>query len=226
MIELLILFELNKRILTMYGISKEIRASFSVLTTPSYGTIKPALNRLEKAGFVKKQKSMSEGGRPSNYYSITKDGVDELRRLILAPPQENPIQFLPSARIKLACADLLEKDELFTMLKNLKLKSESILADIKNLETTVKQNISTVRSQILEPMIKEYDSEWNIDNITEKDAPELDARFDALQKDVADIELNDEAYGLASNFKFLDDKIQFSIIQIFKKGPALRQQKS
>lgn len=154
MIELLILFELNKRILTMYGISKEIRASFSVLTTPSYGTIKPALNRLEKAGFVKKQKSMSEGGRPSNYYSITKDGVDELRRLILAPPQENPIQFLPSARIKLACADLLEKDELFSMLKNLKLKSESILADIKNLENN--KELSFYPRMVFDNLMCEY----------------------------------------------------------------------
>lgn len=63
MIELLILFELNRSVLTMYGISKEIRATFAVLTTPSYGTIKPALTRLENGGFVKKQKTMSEGGR-------------------------------------------------------------------------------------------------------------------------------------------------------------------
>ena len=50
MIELLILYELSKKVLTMYGVSKEIRREFSVLTTPSYGTIKPALNRLEKSG--------------------------------------------------------------------------------------------------------------------------------------------------------------------------------
>ena len=77
MIELLILFELNRRVLTMYGISKEIRATFAVLTTPSYGTIKPALTRLENGGFVKKQKTMSKGGRPSCYYSITKEVKEE-----------------------------------------------------------------------------------------------------------------------------------------------------
>ena len=49
MIELLILFVLNRKVLTMYGVSKEIKELFSVLTTPSYGTIKPALTRLEKA---------------------------------------------------------------------------------------------------------------------------------------------------------------------------------
>ncbi len=133
MIELLILHELNKKVLTMYGISKEIRLEFSVLTTPSYGTIKPALTRLEKAGFIKTQKTMSNGGRPSTYYSITLYGKDELKRLILLPPLENPIQFLPNARVKLFCADILEKEEQLELFKILKLKSECILLDTKNM---------------------------------------------------------------------------------------------
>ena len=58
----------------MYGISKGIRTEFSVLTSPSFGTIKPALMRLEKKGLIKSQKTLSEGGRPSVYYSITKEG--------------------------------------------------------------------------------------------------------------------------------------------------------
>lgn len=133
MIELLILHELNKKVLTMYGISKEIRLEFSVLTTPSYGTIKPALGRLEKSGFIKKRKSMSSGGRPSTYYSITDYGKDELKRLILSVPLENPIQFFPSARIKLFCAEILNKDEKQELFNNLKLKAESILIDTKNI---------------------------------------------------------------------------------------------
>ena len=133
MIELLILFELNRRVLTMYGISKEIRATFAVLTTPSYGTIKPALTRLENGGFVKKQKTMSKGGRPSCYYSITKEGVEELKRLIMAPPLENPIQFFTTARVKLACSDCLNNSEQLAMLKQLKLKAENILLDTKNI---------------------------------------------------------------------------------------------
>ena len=136
MIELLILFVLNRKVLTMYGVSKEIKELFSVLTTPSYGTIKPALTRLEKGGFVKSQKTMSSGGRPSVYYSITKDGTEELKRLILLPPLENPIQFLTMARIKLACADLLDKEEQLGMLKKLKTKAETILIDTQNIMRT------------------------------------------------------------------------------------------
>ena len=134
MIELLILYEVNKRVLTMYGISKEIKSEFSVLTTPSYGTIKPALNRLTKSGFIKSQKTMSSGGRPSVYYSITSSGKEELKRLLLEPPLENPIQFLPTARVKLSCSQVLSSSERKEMLSLLKMKSESIALDIRNLQ--------------------------------------------------------------------------------------------
>ena len=133
MIELLILFELNRRVLTMYGISKEIHNTFSVLTMPSFGTIKPALTRLEKAGFVKTQKVMSDGGRPSVYYSVTKSGIDELKRLLLESPSENPVQFLTVSRIKLACADILNDEELAQLFKKLKFKAETILLDTQNI---------------------------------------------------------------------------------------------
>ena len=70
--------------------------------------------------------------------------------------------------------------------------------------TQVKQNISTVRSQILEPMMKAYDQDWSIENISEKDVPEMDERFDSLQKQVKKIYLDEETLALVSNFKFLD----------------------
>ena len=138
MIELLILFELSKKVLTMYGVSKEIRNTFSVLTTPSYGTIKPALTRLETSGFVKTQKTMSKGGRPSVYYSITPSGIDELKRLLTAPPGENPIQFLTSARI-------------FSQLKK---KAESILIDTKNLVSS--KDLSYFPGMVFDNLICEY----------------------------------------------------------------------
>lgn len=133
MIELLILNELTKKVLTMYGISKEIHTSFSVLTTPSFGTIKPALTRLQKSGFVKSQKTMSKGGRPSVYYSITNEGREELTKLLLSNPAENPVHFLTTARIRIACADFLNKNEQIELFKLLKHKSESVMFDTKKL---------------------------------------------------------------------------------------------
>ncbi len=154
MIELLILFELKKTVLTMYGVSKEIRGDFSVLTTPSYGTIKPALRRLEAGGFVKTQKTMSSGGRPSTYYTITEEGVNELKRLIVEPPLENPIQFLPMARVKLACADILDKEEQMTMIKELKTKAESIIIDAQNIMTF--KDLSFYPKMVFDNLICEY----------------------------------------------------------------------
>ncbi len=154
MIELLILFELSKKVLTMYGVSKEIRADFSVLTTPSYGTIKPALKRLELGNFIKTQKSITSGGRPSNYYSITNEGISELKRLIVEPPLDNPIQFLPMARVKLACADILDNDNQMKMIEALKRKSESILIDTQNLLNTKELNFYP--KMVFDNLICEY----------------------------------------------------------------------
>lgn len=154
MIELLILYELNKKVLTMYGVSKEIKSKFSMLTTPSYGTIKPALNRLEKRGCVKTQKTMSSGGRPSTYYSITSLGVDELKELLLSVPLDNPIQFLPTARIKLFCAEILNIQERLVMFKNIKTKAELVLVDINRSLTGTEQDFYS--KMVLDNLLCEY----------------------------------------------------------------------
>ncbi len=154
MIELLILFELNRTVLTMYGVSKSIRTDFSVLTTPSYGTIKPALTRLEANGFVVSQKSISKGGRPSAYYSITKDGINELKRLLAEEPPANPIQFLPMARVKLACADVLSGTDELIMLKALKSRAQRILFDTENLVNS--KDLSFYPKMVFDNLICEY----------------------------------------------------------------------
>ena len=156
MIELLILYKLSKKVLTMYGISKDILNSFSVMTTPSFGTIKPALTRLEKAEFVKSQKTLSAGGRPSVYYSITQTGLKELNRLILAEVQDNPVQFLTTARIRLSCAEILNKEEQLNLFKLLKLKSESIIIDIKNILHN--KNLDFYKKMVMDNLLCEYNN--------------------------------------------------------------------
>lgn len=156
MIELLILYELNKKVLTMYGISKEIRVEFSVLTTPSFGTIKPALTRLEKFGYIKTQKTMSSGGRPSTYYSISKEGKEELKKLVLSEPLENPIQFLPTARVKLACAEVLDKQEQLELFRTLKMKAESVAIDINKLLN--ENNLIFYQKMVFDNLICEYNN--------------------------------------------------------------------
>lgn len=133
MIDILILYTLQEGVHTMYGIRKAITDEFSSFTLPSYGTIKPALRRLEESGFISSRKSMSKGGRPSVYYSITQAGKIGFKGFILAQIQDNPVQFLNNSRIKLYCAKVLDTDELKTLVSILKTKAENIYYETKKL---------------------------------------------------------------------------------------------
>ena len=140
MIELLILYFLSEKELTMYSVSKHIVNIFGSFTQPSFGAIKPALTRLEKAGFIRSRKAMSDGGKLSGFYSITSEGRIELKNLILEKISDNPLQFHSTAGIKLCCASYLAKDEraaLFSQLKSKalehKFNSENTLNNEKSL---------------------------------------------------------------------------------------------
>lgn len=124
MIELLILYVLSEREMTMYAVLKHILDVFGAYTQPSFGAVKPALNRLEKAGFIRSRKAMSDGGKLSGFYSITQDGREELKKLILEKVSNNPLQFQTTAGIKLSCASYLAQDERKELFFQLKSKAQ------------------------------------------------------------------------------------------------------
>ena len=124
----------------MYGVYKQIKTEISAITSPSYGTIKPALKRLELSGFISTQRSMSKGGRPSTYYSITEAGRNALKNCILEELSDNPIQFLQNARVKLYCADVLDDNEMKKLLAMLKIKAEYYYNDTINLVKNNQEN--------------------------------------------------------------------------------------
>jgi DNA-binding PadR family transcriptional regulator len=120
MIDLMILFVLLKRDLTMYAIKKHIADKFAPFTNPSFGALKPALVRLEKSKAVTSSKIMSDGGKLSAFYSITDDGIKTLKNLLLEPFSKNPIQFVSDAKVKLCCASFLSSQDLKQLLENIK----------------------------------------------------------------------------------------------------------
>ncbi|MFI3300494.1 MAG: PadR family transcriptional regulator [Candidatus Gastranaerophilales bacterium] len=129
MIEMLVLFAISKRDLTMYAVHKFIENNFAPFTKPSFGAINPALKRLIDKEFLTSRKSMSDGGKLSVFYSITNSGIGELKKIILADYSENPIQFMPNAKIRLSCACVLdeaEKNRLFLMTKKNATKHKNI----------------------------------------------------------------------------------------------------
>ncbi len=125
MIEILILHALMQKSFTMYSVKKYIETTFAAFITPSFGAIKPALNRLEEKECIKSGKLMSDGGKLSIYYTITKKGKEEFTRLLLDDMSQNPSQFFLLARLKLVMAQYLTKEEnkrLFFIIKSLALK--------------------------------------------------------------------------------------------------------
>ncbi len=136
MIELMVLYILVNHDFTMYAIHKRIQEFFIAYTNPSFGALKPALVRLEKQGVITSSKIMSEGGKLSVFYAITKDGLKELKRLMLLPLSKNPLQFMSDASIKLSCISFLEPEErteVYTDIKTVallhKLNAEKTLED-------------------------------------------------------------------------------------------------
>lgn len=140
MIELLILYVLSEKEMTMYAILKHILDVFGAFTKPSFGAVKPALTRLEKTNFIRSRKAMSDGGKLSGFYSITSEGRAELKKLILEKLSDNPLQFYSTCSLKLCCASYLasdERKELFFQLKSKsqehKFRAESTLNNQKSL---------------------------------------------------------------------------------------------
>lgn len=136
MIELMVLYILVNHDFTMYAIHKRIQEFFLAYTSPSFGAIKPALVRLEKNGFITSSKIMSDGGKLSVFYAITKEGHKELKRLLQTPMSKNPLQFISDASIKLSCISYLEPEdrhEVYTDIKTgalqHKFNAEKILSD-------------------------------------------------------------------------------------------------
>ena len=128
--EILILYILNKSQTTMYGLSKCINKNYGSITKPSFGTLQPALKKLEGGKYIFSSKFYTEGGKPYFYYSVTEEGLSYLKEKLLKNTSLNPTQFISMTKIKIACADILndtEKEELFKNLKTglTKLKTET-----------------------------------------------------------------------------------------------------
>jgi len=107
MIEILILYVLSKRDLTLYSICKHIKDFFGFLTNASLGTISPAVKRLVEAQSVKYVVTSSEGGKPSKICMITDGGKRHLRNLLLHFECDNPLYIINYAKAVLVCAEVL-----------------------------------------------------------------------------------------------------------------------
>lgn len=118
MIEILILYIIFKREKTIYSIRKEIIEKFGNFTTPSLGTIHPALKRLRMKEAVSVSDRMSDGGKKSSYYSITEEGKKLFKELFMQDCSHNPCLFYGQVQARFATIGLLSKEDKNEFLDN------------------------------------------------------------------------------------------------------------
>jgi transcriptional regulator len=63
-----------------YGIARRIEETSKNRLTLNYGTLYPALLKLEQEGFIKAEWSQSENNRRAKYYALTAAGRKQLAR--------------------------------------------------------------------------------------------------------------------------------------------------
>lgn len=156
MIELMILYVLLNHDLTMYAIHKRIKENFLAYTNPSFGAIKPALVRLEKQNSITSAKVMSGGGKLSIFYTITKDGLKELKKLLLKPLSQNPLQFMSDARVKISCLSFLDSEDCAEVLFDLKSNALLHLVNAENILSDEYTPLTFYQRIVLDNSICEY----------------------------------------------------------------------
>ncbi len=160
MTEILILYILTKYDATIYKIKKLIEEKFFIYSSPSLGTINPALKKLESLSCVEFQSKMSDGGMHTKTYNITPFGQKYLKSIISSFKFKNKAHILNNIAVLICISDILEeneKKELFkNCIENLQILRAEIVSALENpyilyngqQKSVIKTNLNTIESLI------------------------------------------------------------------------------
>ncbi len=136
MIEIAILYILNKYDCTIYKLSKLIEEYFFAYIKTSAGTVHPALDRLLDKNCVSFVERMSSGGLKSKTFSITTAGIKYLEDLLINFRETNPNRIIQEAKVVLFCSNVLSVGQLIefreNLLNNLELYKLKLEKGLKN----------------------------------------------------------------------------------------------
>lgn len=169
MTELLILAILLNSEHTIYKIKQKIENNFSLFLSASFGSIHPAMKKLEKNGFISAKRKISSGGQKSSAYFITAKGKEHFNALMTSEITESPMYSNQLINIKMMLLDLLDENlrketinlikkyyeihllnarDLFETLKNMQInEKEKNYFQINHLKSYI-ENISRERIRI------------------------------------------------------------------------------
>ncbi len=132
MIELIILTVLQKSKNTIYGIKEEINRMFVPFLKVSFGSLHPALKKLEKDKYLSVKTVTSTGGKKRSVYSLTKEGRAYFNSLMLENLPENPSSADKLINIKLISLDFADETQHKVILDNIKNYLELLKIRIEN----------------------------------------------------------------------------------------------
>ena len=72
-------------------------------------------------------------------------------------------------------------------------------------DQAVVAKMDQAKTQILDPVINDYDNLWNLNGLDANQAESLDKRYDAINNVLNGVELDQATMQMVSNFKFLDE---------------------
>jgi len=110
MTDLLVLAILFDGEFTLYKIRQQIKSNFYLFLSASFGSIHPAVKKLEKNGFISVKQKMSRGGQKSSTYFITNEGKNYFKEIMTSEIAESPLFSNQLINIKIMLLDKLDAD--------------------------------------------------------------------------------------------------------------------
>ena len=167
MLELLILYVLNKQDNTLYGLKKEIATHYGEVSIPSHGALFPALKRLEKEGYVTVRKKLSNGGKRYSYYSINKNPLDYFNKKFTEfnnAESETLDSFLQWLKIRLITVDMFDTNLIAGFREKCLLKLDVFKKNILKKLDNEFLNLTELQKNLLKQHINEIDAFINLIN--------------------------------------------------------------
>ena len=131
MIEILILYVLNRHDLTIYKLERAIGELFFPFFKPSLGSIAPTLEKLSERGFVNYSEKFSQGGLKSKTFSITPTGLAYLKKSIVEYKFKGLNSTKKTADALLFMKDILNDEEISALQNNVETNLKIFKAEIE-----------------------------------------------------------------------------------------------
>ncbi len=149
MTELVILAILLNEKYTIYKIKQKIKDNFSVFLGASFGSVYPAVKKLEKNGYIIVKQKMTRGGQKCHIYSITKKGKDYFNELMIKEIPDIALYSSQLINLKMMLLDFIAEDNCKQTINSIKkyyeinlLQFEELLGILKSRQTEDKEKFN------------------------------------------------------------------------------------